>query len=350
MLMPFTGLLVRQDWAARVVPPAEDALPAPGPAALERLIAAGAYQPFDTPSLFVYRLRSGGHVQTGVVGVLPVTAFDGSRVRGHEQVSARRVELLADYIAEVGAVSTPIALGHRSRPGVHKPARAAGERPPALDVVGADGTAHTVWQISDRAGIDALGSALADSVLYITDGHHRAAAAAQAGRGDDTVLVACFPQDELRVLPFHRRVRGPIADVAVRLRSAELHVEAVAGPDPSVADAITTYASRRWWRVRPLRPRPPGVEGLLVTVLHRELLGPGFGITDVEDCRLELISGAVPVPEITAQCDADGGVAFLLAAPEVEEVFRVADRGESMPAKSTFFHPKPRSGVFLQHR
>ena len=77
---------------------------------------------------------------------------------------------------------------------------------------------------------------------------------------------------------------------------------------------------------------------------------PAFGVADLDDPRLELVSGLVPVESIEARCDADDGVAFLLPAPRIDEVFEIADRGETMPPKSTFFHPKPRAGLFLLPR
>ncbi len=389
MLLPFTGYLVRPGWASRVVsPPAELLGPderaqitannpdsflhvteTPGPrdevtntevtlavarAALDRLLAIGAYQRVDEPALYVYRIGYGDWTQTGLVGTLPAAAFDGDRVRLHEAVSEQRVEALARHLAEVGAVSSPIALGYRAGagPGLDELLGPTCARPPTVELGQDDGTVHAVWRITDPGLIAELGGQLPGRVSYVTDGHHRAAAAKRVGSPDDIVLVICFPHDQLRVLPFHRRVRGPMPDAASRLRAlgGTLSVREHGRRFEPDERAIAVHAARRWWSVWRPGPPQPGVAGLLVELLHRDVLAPGFGITDLDDPRLELVSGLVPVESIEARCDADDGAAFLLPRPRIEDVFEIADRGETMPAKSTFFHPKPRAGLFLLSR
>jgi uncharacterized protein (DUF1015 family) len=111
------------------------------------------------------------------------------------------------------------------------------------------------------------------------------------------------------------------------------------------------YVGGRWYRLA-LRPdgSAGGVEALDVTRLHREVLEPIFEFGDAGDPSLEFVSAAVPEEELLRRVDEDGGAAFTLVPPTFERFVEVADRREQMPAKATFFDPKPRAGLFLRVR
>ena len=109
------------------------------------------------------------------------------------------------------------------------------------------------------------------------------------------------------------------------------------------------YVAGRWHRLVP----PPenglvGVESLDVSRLHRDVLEPIFGFGEAGDPGLEFVSDAVPLEELTGRVDEDGGAAFTLMPPTFDQFVSVADRHEQMPAKATYFDPKPQSGLFLR--
>jgi uncharacterized protein (DUF1015 family) len=107
----------------------------------------------------------------------------------------------------------------------------------------------------------------------------------------------------------------------------------------------------RWYRLVPKADAPgTGVQSLDVTRLHREILEPIFGFGPAGDPGLEFVSDAVPVDELTRRVDEDGGAAFTLVPPTFDQFVEVADRHEHMPAKATFFDPKPQTGLFLRVR
>ena len=391
LLEPFPALLVRGEWAEHVVSPMHDALSGEeraailaerpyswlhvartpddaaegqevdperldeaNAAALQRLLDADLYERFPEPSLFVYRLRAGDHVQTGIVGEVPPIAFTDGRVLGHEGVQPERVDALGLHLSRLGARSTLVALMFRADDDVRKLVEAVTEATP-LRRFGSSDLEQTVWRVDDSEQVTRLRERLDDLRLYITDGHHRATASVelweQAGRPDGTGIPAVlFPDEELRMLAFHRRIVGPLAfsadELLARLRE-RVTIERV-DSQPQERGAFGLYVAGRWFRLVPTSKAGAGVASLDVSRLHDEVLEPVFGFGDAGDPGLEFVSDAVTTEELMRRVDEDGGAAFTLTPPTFDQFVDVADRGEHMPAKATYFDPKPQSGLFLR--
>jgi uncharacterized protein (DUF1015 family) len=388
-IRPFPALVVRAAWADRVVSPMHDALRPEeraairasnpdsylhvtrrtddpdvdagpdalaelGRAALARLLAADAFEEFPDPSCFVYRLEADGRAQQGIVAEVPVAAFAAGEVCGHEDVDPDRVEAIRRHLEAVPARSDPVAVMHRPDSSVARAIKEATDREPLLVIGPADGLGQTVWRLGEPDALQAVVAGLATEVLYVADGHHRVAASIaewELAAPSDQAAILCvlFPTDELRVLAFNRLVRGPVdAEVLRRGLEERFAVEQIVAPDPSPG-SFDVYANGRWLRAKqhdPVWPSEAG--GLDVARLHRDVLGPILAVEDFDDPRLEFVPELVPVVELTDRCDEEGGALFLLCPPSVEELMNVADRGQVVAPKSTYFHPKPRSGVFLR--
>jgi uncharacterized protein (DUF1015 family) len=118
---------------------------------------------------------------------------------------------------------------------------------------------------------------------------------------------------------------------------------------PAERGVFGLYVDGRWYRLVPRDgDRAAGVASLDVSRLHRLILEPMFGFGQAGDPGLDLVSDAVPVEELTKRVDEDGGAAFTLMPPTFDQFVEVADRNEQMPAKATYFDPKPQSGLFLR--
>jgi uncharacterized protein (DUF1015 family) len=391
ILTPFRALLVRPEWADHVVSPMHDALsreervailaerpyswlhvartPDDAPdghevdpevldeanvAALQRLLDADLYEGFPEPSLFVYRLRLGDHVQTGIVGEVPPVAFTDGRVLGHEGVQPERVDALGLHLTRLGARSTLVALMFRADDDVRKLVEAVTESPPVRRF-GSSDLEQTVWRVDDPDRVARLRERLEDRRLYITDGHHRATASVdlweRAGRPDGVgVPAVLFPDDELRMLAFHRRILGPLSFTAEDLLAklgAHVTVEETTS-QPHERGVFGLYVGGRWYRLVPRSAADGGVAALDVSRLHAEVLEPIFDVGPAGDPGVEFVSDAVPEEELTRRVDEDGGAAFTLMPPTFDQFVDVADRREQMPAKATYFDPKPQSGLFLR--
>jgi uncharacterized protein (DUF1015 family) len=391
-LRPFPARIVRAEWAEHVVSPMHDALtreeraailadrpyswlhvsrtPDDAPAeqevdpealdeanaaALQRLLDAGLFEDLPEPALYVYRLRTADHEQTGIVGDVPPQAFVDGRILGHEGVQPERVDALGLHLARLGARSTLVALMFRADEDVRKIVQATTEGTP-LRLFSSGDLEQTIWRIEDREAVERIRERFDHRRLYITDGHHRAMASVElwerAGRPDGAgVPVVLFPDEELRMLGFHRRVVGPLPfgvdELLQRLRE-RLIVEEV-DAQPGERGVFGLYVGGRWYQLTPGDGEATAGEGSLdVSRLHRIVMEPIFGFGEAGDPGLEFVSDAVPVEELMSRVDEDHGAAFTLVPPTFDQFVEVADRHEQMPAKATYFDPKPQSGLFLR--
>jgi uncharacterized protein (DUF1015 family) len=290
-----------------------------------------------------------------VIGSVAVEGFRNGRVLGHEDVQPERVSGLVRHYDRVPKRSELVALFHPVDLVVAELTAHVTAGPPILDFTDASGVVQSVWRAGD-AEASALARQLGEQRLYIADGHHRVAAAirsAEQGGGSSPgeVLCALYPQDEVELHAFHRRVRGPV-DVRslIERLAACFHVTPTGGPGgrPSLAPgALGLYAAGRWYLLRPREQRRlPGVAGLDVTMLDDLVLRPLLGITH-GDPRLQFVPDLRDLGHTTRECEADSGVLFTLHAPSIEDLIRVAERDEVMSTKTTYVQPKPRTGIFL---
>lgn len=311
---------------------------------LRRELDAGTWS-FGGERFVVLRLESQGHVQTGVVGDVPASAFPGL-IRPHEHTRPRRVADLTDYLRAVGYGSSPVGLTYRRQPEIDAIVSLLTEHTPDLDVTLADGDRHTAWIVQNHEAHDGLMAAFADvPAAYIIDGHHRVAATVQRDADPHSpasrFLAVAFPDDDLMVYPFHRWIDGEL------LRPGPPPAEpGSVGLDPDPGQAVVVTRAGEWTIDLGTRA---GEED--VSALARAVLGPDLGVTDERtDPRLAFVPGFPDAGGLRAMVAGRGGVGFILHPATVEAVMAVSDSGGAMPPKATFFAPKPRSGLFLVKR
>jgi uncharacterized protein (DUF1015 family) len=346
---PFTAWLVRAEAAAEEVGVMSEV--AVAACSTPRAVRPEAYEPMP-PALYVYRQSTPHGEHVGIVCNITPEAFLDGRVRGHEAVQPGRVDGLARYLATVPQRVELVSTLHRAGPVVRAMLARAPELPPTRDVAGPDGSRHTVWLIPEGPETAELCRELGAATHYIADGHHRVAASFQVWARsvydpDRGVLCVTYPLDGLRLASFDRRVVGPVDVARVRnLLEATFDVRPAADAQDALAACSTTSGiavslDRRWYVASWSGTRPPGSQGLDTSLLHDHVLDRLPAGTEVELTR-------VPIEVLLAMCEADGGALFVLPAPELETLIAIADAGEAVPAKSTFFSPKPGSGIFLR--
>jgi uncharacterized protein (DUF1015 family) len=329
---------------------------------LERWIAEVPYAlPPGEQALFVYRLVQGDRSQTGVVAGCSVDEYDDGRIAIHERTRQAKEDDRARHVVTMRCQAEPIFLAYRARPEIDARVADVVRGEPLFDFEADDGVRHTIWIVPDG---DALAAAFeAVPRLYVADGHHRAKSASRArealsgGRDDGSpchrVLSVVFPDSELAILPYNRVLtdlggRAPEAVLAELDERFGLHP--VGSATPARRHDVCVYAAGGWHGFSLAARGGSVVDQLDCSLLQDQVLAPVFGIDDPRtDPRIDFVGGSRGTAELERRADAAGGVAFSLFPTSLAELFAVADAGQIMPPKSTWFEPKLRSGLFL-HR
>ncbi|MAG03825.1 MAG: hypothetical protein CL406_04340 [Acidimicrobiaceae bacterium] len=338
-------------------------------AAMQQLYEVDAYVTHDEPALFLYRLEidrpdegpGATHVQTGIMGLVPVTEESDPRILRHEAVRPGRTDLLARHLTTVGASSSPVSLTFRGTGDLAAEIARLCQATPELESDD-DGIRQTVWSITGRDA-DNLIELIGDRTLYVTDGHHRLAAAATArSRSADPdgplgwTQAVLFPDFEMLVLPFHRivvdqsdRTTSELLEALSAVGSIQPRADADSAR-PSVPGAIGLYLAGNWYSLT--LPEASGrrpADLLDVSRLQDSVLTPLFGIADVaSDPNITYVPDPLGLDTLVERCDDRSGIGFVMYPTSVNELMAVADADERMPPKSSYFEPKPRSGVFVR--
>jgi uncharacterized protein (DUF1015 family) len=316
----------------------------------------------DEASLYFYRLRMGSHVQTGLAGVFSVDDYERNVILKHEKTRKDKEDDRTRHIVELRAQTGPVFLTYQASPEIDDIAARVVSTPPLYDFTALDQIQHSIWRVSGsraNAIVDAFGRL---PHLYIADGHHRAASAARAraalanGGGapeSERFLAVAFPDTQVQILAYNRLVK----DLAGK-RPGEL-LEALStthrvqpGPAvPSRKGDVSMFLAGHWHTVslqQPQQARTPG-DTLDVSQLHAQVLGPLLGIGDERtDKRIDFVGGGRGTGALEhAVGSGRAAVAFSLYPVSVRELMAIADAGEIMPPKSTWFEPKLRDGLLI---
>jgi uncharacterized protein (DUF1015 family) len=231
---------------------------------------------------------------------------------------------------------------------------------PDVDLQADDGIGHALWVVRDRALIEHISSAFdAMKTLYIADGHHRSAAASRVAasrRGDDSAawfLTVIFPHTQMQILDYNRVVRDlaghSTESCLARIAESFRLTPCPAAVHPQAPGTFGMYLAGQWYQLAihsELIPSDP-VGRLDVSLLADRLLAPVLGITDPRrDTRIDFVGGIRGLAELEKRVDSgEMAVAFSMCATRMEDLMAVADAGEVMPPKSTWFEPKLADGL-----
>jgi len=334
---------------------------------LRRMIEAGVLRRDAQAGYYIYRVRMGDHVQTGIAVAASITAYVDGRIKRHELTRPDKEDDRVRQIEAVGAHTGPVFTMHEPDAELGELIAGIAAGAPEMSVTLDNGVEHAIWPVFGAETIDAISRRFARiGALYIADGHHRSAAALRvmqarraanpAHTGDETYnsfLAVSFPADEVQILDYNRVVRdlnGLSADDFLARIADRFEVTASAGPvKPAAPRTFGMYLAGRWYRLvaRQAPDRGPIAARLDISLLSAQLLEPVLGIGDPRlDARIDFIGGIRGLGELEARVDSgDWAVAFSLYPTSVAELIAVADAGEIMPPKSTWFEPKLADGL-----
>ena len=316
------------------------------------------------PCLYLYQQRMGAHVQTGLAAVCHIEDYERDIIKKHEKTrpdkEADRTRLIGTLCADTG----PVFLTYRDSETLDALTAGILKTAPLYDFTAPDGIRHTVWRVA--GGGDFVEAFRNVPVAYVADGHHRTASACRVGRerraanpghtgGEDYnwFLAVLFPASQLQILPYTRAVKdlnGHTKDAFLAAVSKAFTLTPGGSPTPARPGEIRMYldgawSDLTWWPT----PDADPISQLDVTALQDRVLAPLLGIDDPRTSkRIDFIGGIRGPGELVRLVDSGkAAVAFSLYPTTIEQLMAIADAGQIMPPKSTWFEPKLRSGLFI---
>jgi uncharacterized protein (DUF1015 family) len=346
-----------------------DAVYAKGKENFERFLREGTIVPDRTRNFYVYKQVWGDHVQIGLVAAASCQDYLDDIIKKHELTRVDKENDRMRHIETLGSQTGPVFLTYKRNDAIDALVAEGMDKAPEVDITTYDGVRHVIFVVDEEG----LGRRIREAFagldhLYVADGHHRSAAAARikikrdkerpgrTGREEDNFFLAViFPHSQMKILPYNRLVRdlNGLDSAAFLAQVGEkfaVRLEAKAAPEKSRQFAM--FLDGRWLvlEARPgsFDPADP-IRSLDVSILQENLLAPILGIADPRtDKRIDFVGGIRGTAELEEKVlSGRFRVAFSLYATTIEQLFAVADGGNVMPPKSTWFEPKLKDGLVV---
>lgn len=338
---------------------------------LQKMIDERVYIEDGQDNFYIYRQVMNGREQTGLVACASIDDYLNNVIKKHENTRADKETDRIKHVDYCNANTGPIFLTYRARPEIDSILRKWTEREPVYSIHSEDGIDHIIWLIDDTAAINRLQGLFREvEYLYIADGHHRCASAVRVGQmrrkeqpaynGREEFnyfLAVIFPDQELYIMDYNRVVRdlnGLSRPEFLDKVSQKFDIAPFSGPGPYRPEQkhhIGMYLEGQWYKLEvrenSFRADDP-VERLDVSILQNQLLQPILGIDDPRtDKRIDFIGGIRGLGELERRVKAGMAAAFSMHPTGIDDLMDIADAGQVMPPKSTWFEPKLRSGIFV---
>ncbi len=316
----------------------------------------------EKPCYYIYQLVMNGRSQTGLVCVSSVDDYFNNVIRKHEFTRPEKEKDRIDHMSTIEAQTGNVFLAYRDVMEVNALINGwKATNKPVYDFMASDGIQHSVWVIDRDMVVNSITQLFKTNVpaTYIADGHHRAASAAKVSKQfpDNAdakyFLTTIFPASQLAILDYNRVVKDLNGLTGVKLISRlqdDFFITHSPEPvKPSQLHEFGMYLEGQWYiltsRKGTYTDDPIGV--LDVTILSNNILNKLLGIKDQRtDKRIDFVGGIRGLKELEKRVNSgEMKVAFSLYPVTIEQLFDIADSGNVMPPKSTWFEPKLRDGL-----
>jgi len=314
---------------------------------------------------YIYQLIMHGRAQTGLVCVSSVDDYENDIIKKHEFTRPEKELDRINHIKTSGAQTGNVFLAYRNNISLDALIENWKKTKTAVyDFVADDQIQHTIWVVNDTSTIDNITAIFNNEIpcTYIADGHHRAASAAKvraalganATKNADYFLTTLFPSNQLYIMDYNRVVKdlnGLTAEAFIEAVSTKFEIEQLAKEPftPAALHEFGMYIDGCWYKLTAktgtYTEDPIGI--LDVTILQNNILDAILGIADPRtDARVDFVGGIRGLQVLADRVDnGQFAAAFSLYAVTIDQLFAIADTGNVMPPKSTWFEPKLRDGL-----
>jgi uncharacterized protein (DUF1015 family) len=340
---------------------------------LQQFIKDGTLFQDQQAAYYIYKLIMDGREQVGLVCASSIADYNNGIIKKHEFTRPEKELDRINHIKTTRAQTGNVFLAYNDVPELNVLIdQWQQHHAPAYDFTADDGISHTIWVVDDAATVQQITHLFAEKVpcTYIADGHHRAASASlvqkefadrQLIKSDEDpanfFLTTIFPASQLAILDYNRLVKDLNGLTAAELISKleyDFSVEKVGHlpQKPAMLHEFSMYLEGSWYRLVASEGThttdPIGI--LDVTILQNNVLDKLLGIKDPRtDKRIDFVGGIRGLEELVKRVDSgEMKVAFALYPVTIQQLFDIADSGNVMPPKSTWFEPKLRDGLITQ--
>jgi len=331
---------------------------------LQSFIEKGILIEENTPCYYIYQLVMSGRSQTGLVCCSSVDDYEKGIIKKHELTRPDKEADRIHHMQTIRAQTGHVFLAYNSVGAIDDVIESwKRDHAPAYDFIATDGIGHTVWIVDDEGTTKAITSLFATEVpfTYIADGHHRAASAAKvrkalgagASSAADYFLTTLFPSDQLQIMDYNRLVHD-LNGHSVEEFTDGLQKEFFVGKVekaflPQQLHEFGLFVDGGWYKLvakdGTFSTDPIGI--LDVTILQKNILDKLLAIKDPRtDKRIDFVGGIRGLQELERRVNSgEMKAAFSLYPVSIQQLFDIADSGQVMPPKSTWFEPKLRDGL-----
>lgn len=332
---------------------------------LAEFVQQGILSREEKPCFYIYQLIMNGRSQTGLVCASSVTDYEKDVIKKHEFTRPEKELDRINHIKTTGAQTGNVFLAYRNVAAIDSIIELwKKSNNPVYDFVADDGISHTVWIVNEDTVIASISELFATKVphTYIADGHHRAASAAKVKKAlgkkappsAGYFLTTLFPADQLHILDYNRVVKDlngqdPEELISTLHDDFDVTLMGTEAYKPERLHDFGMYLNKKWYKLTAREDSysddPIGV--LDVTILSQNVLAKALGIKDQRtDKRIDFVGGIRGLGELEKRVNSgEMAVAFSLYPVSIQQLFAIADTGEVMPPKSTWFEPKLRDGL-----
>lgn len=330
---------------------------------LQEFIAKGILTRESKPCYYIYELVMNGRTQTGLVAVSSIDDYENDIIKKHEFTRPEKEQDRINHIRTSGAQTGNVFLAYRDVAAINQLVQDWKQKTPVYDFTATDGIEHRIWIVDEDQAISQITTIFDSQVphTYIADGHHRAASAAKVRRSLEPgyhdhanyFLTTLFPASELHIMDYNRVVKdlnGHSEADFLRALYDHFEVERMPGAfSPTHLHEFGLYLGGQWYKLTAKEGSyatdPIGV--LDVTILSEKILDPILGIKDQRtDKRIDFVGGIRGLGELEKRVNSgEMALAFSLHPVSIQQLFDIADSGNVMPPKSTWFEPKLRDGL-----
>ena len=336
----------------------------------EALLANATFFQDDNDCIYIYRLTMDGKSQSGIVAAAAISDYFNNVIKKHELTRPDKEADRKKHVRVSEMNAEPVFFAYPALDSLDVIVEGIVKEDPEYNFTADDGVRHELWVVNGKVADNIIIEFDKLPATYVADGHHRTAAAALVGQdlrqenpsysGEESFnyfLAVHFPDNQLNIIDYNRVVKdlnGMSKEEFLSKLTNGFDVSLIGKNiyKPSKLHEIGMYLEGEWYKLIAKNGTfddhdPIGV--LDVTILSKQILEPVLEIIDLRtDKRIDFVGGIRGLGELEKRVDSgEMKVAFALSPVSMQQLIDIADSGEIMPPKTTWFEPKLRSGLVV---